>query len=191
MILTNVSDTIHADSLALFALDIEIVLADITKPEKSNMLISTWPVTSSVTSRSYFRPCLESVRTRLSNGAWIVEIGLVVWEITGGSIRPPHTHTTECVTRQSPTGRGLTYFSQYRYLGFLIGNWVSALCASFMRLILRGHNRFFFCRYFCSFGQCVPNSYTPKVAAVVIIMNLADDHPDWTQLTSRARWLAI
>ena len=38
MILTNVSDTIHADSLALFALNIEIVLADITKPEKSNIL---------------------------------------------------------------------------------------------------------------------------------------------------------
>ena len=35
MILTDVSDTIHADSLALFALNIEILLADITKPEKS------------------------------------------------------------------------------------------------------------------------------------------------------------
>ena len=32
MILTNVSDTIHADSLALFALNIEILLADVTKP---------------------------------------------------------------------------------------------------------------------------------------------------------------
>ena len=34
MILTDVSDTIHADSLALFALNIEILLADVTKPEK-------------------------------------------------------------------------------------------------------------------------------------------------------------
>ena len=40
MILTNVSDTIHADSLALFALNIEIVLADVTKAEKLNIL--TW-----------------------------------------------------------------------------------------------------------------------------------------------------
>ena len=38
MILTNVSDTIHADSLALFPLNIEIVLADVTKHEKSNIL---------------------------------------------------------------------------------------------------------------------------------------------------------
>ena len=54
MILTDVSDTIHADSLALFALNIEILLADVTKPEKSNILTLTWPVTSSVTSRLIF-----------------------------------------------------------------------------------------------------------------------------------------
>ena len=41
MILTNVSDTIHADSLALFALNIEILLADGTKPKKSKILL--WP----------------------------------------------------------------------------------------------------------------------------------------------------
>ena len=34
MMFTNVSDTIHADSLALFALNIEIALADITRPER-------------------------------------------------------------------------------------------------------------------------------------------------------------
>ena len=34
MILTDVSDTIHADSLALFALNIGILLADVTKPRK-------------------------------------------------------------------------------------------------------------------------------------------------------------
>ena len=48
MILTDVSDTIHADWLALFALNIEILLADVTKPEKSKILTLTWPVTSSV-----------------------------------------------------------------------------------------------------------------------------------------------
>ena len=36
--LTKDDDTIHADSLVLFALNIEIWLADITKPEKSNIL---------------------------------------------------------------------------------------------------------------------------------------------------------
>ena len=36
IILTYVSDTIHADSLALFALNIEILLADVTKPEVKN-----------------------------------------------------------------------------------------------------------------------------------------------------------
>ena len=37
MILTNVKDTIHADSLALFEVNIDILLADVTKPEKSNI----------------------------------------------------------------------------------------------------------------------------------------------------------
>ena len=41
MILTDVSDTIHADSLALFALNIEIILADVTKPKKSKILTLT------------------------------------------------------------------------------------------------------------------------------------------------------
>ena len=36
-ILTNVRDTIHADSLALFEVNIDILLADVTKPEKSNI----------------------------------------------------------------------------------------------------------------------------------------------------------
>ena len=54
MILTDVRDTIHADSLALFALNTEILLADVTKPEKSKILTLTWPVTSSVTPGSIF-----------------------------------------------------------------------------------------------------------------------------------------
>ena len=52
MILTDVSDTIHADSLALFVLNIAILLADVTKPEMSNILTLTWPVTLLVTLRS-------------------------------------------------------------------------------------------------------------------------------------------
>ena len=89
MILTDVSDTIHADSLALFALNIEILLADITKPEKSKILTLTWPVTSSATSRPNFWPCTGSSRTGLSNGVWNLEIGPVVWEISGGGLCPP------------------------------------------------------------------------------------------------------
>ena len=52
MIFTNVRNTIHTDSLALFELNIAILLADVTKPEKSNILTLTWPVTSLVTPRS-------------------------------------------------------------------------------------------------------------------------------------------
>ena len=42
IILTNFSDTIHTDSLPLFELNIEIVLADVTKPEKSNIWPDLW-----------------------------------------------------------------------------------------------------------------------------------------------------
>ena len=52
MILINARDTTHADSLALFELNIAILLADVTKPEKSKILTLTWPVTSLVTPRS-------------------------------------------------------------------------------------------------------------------------------------------
>ena len=108
MILTDVSDTIHADSLALFALNIEILLADVTKPEKSKILTLTWPVTSSVTSGSNFWPCTGSSRTGLSNGVWNLEIGPVVWEISGGGpLGPPPPPPAGRVTNQTPAGRGL------------------------------------------------------------------------------------
>ena len=110
MILTDVSDTIHADSLALFALNIEILLADVTKPEKSKILTLTWPVTSSVTSGSNFWPCMGSSRTGLSNGVWNLEIGPVVWEISGGALWAPPPPEGR-VTIQTPAGRGL---SQWR-----------------------------------------------------------------------------
>ena len=100
MILTDVSDTIHADSLALFALNIDILLADVTKPEKSKILTLTWPVTSSVTSGSNFWPCTGSSRTGLSNGVWNLEIGPVVWEISGGGpLGPPPPQQDVLLTR--------------------------------------------------------------------------------------------
>ena len=51
MILKNDSDNNHADSLAMFTLNIEILLPDddLTKPEISNIPTLT-PVTSSMTS---------------------------------------------------------------------------------------------------------------------------------------------
>ena len=52
MMLTDVRDSIHADSLTLFELNIAILLADVTEPEKSNILTLTRPVTSLVTPRS-------------------------------------------------------------------------------------------------------------------------------------------
>ena len=41
MILTDVRNTIHADLLTLFALNIESLLADVTKAEKSKILTLT------------------------------------------------------------------------------------------------------------------------------------------------------
>ena len=46
----TLSNNIHADSLALLALDIKIVLADVTKPEKSNILTSDFDLTCDVIS---------------------------------------------------------------------------------------------------------------------------------------------
>ena len=45
------SDGLVLDSLPLFELHIEILLADVTKPEKLNILTLTWPMTSLVTTR--------------------------------------------------------------------------------------------------------------------------------------------
>ena len=74
VILKNVSDTIHADSLALFAINIEILLADVTKPEISNISILARPLTTSVTSRSNLTTFLESSRTGISNGVCIFSV---------------------------------------------------------------------------------------------------------------------
>ena len=91
-----------------FALNIEILLADVTKPEKSKILTLTWPVTSSVTSGSNFWPCKGSSRTGLSNGVWNLEIGPVVCEISGGGPLPPPPPAGR-VTNQTPAGRGLKF----------------------------------------------------------------------------------
>ena len=71
MILTNVSGTARADSLALFALNIENLFADINKPEKWN--ISTFDLTCSVTGDpEVIKICFSStVFPGLSNDALI------------------------------------------------------------------------------------------------------------------------
>ena len=86
---TNARDIIHADSLALFALNIEILLANVTKSEMSNIPTLTWPVTSSVISRLIFSSWLESLRTGLLNFV-NTYIGPVVWEITGRDDTAPN-----------------------------------------------------------------------------------------------------
>ena len=107
MILTDVSGTIHADSLALFAINIEILLADVTKPKKSKILILTWPVTSSVTSGSNFWPCTGSSRTGVPNGVWNLEIGPVVWEISGGAaLWPPPSPQQDLLLTRPQRGEG-------------------------------------------------------------------------------------
>ena len=91
MILTDVSDTIHADSLALFALNIEILLADVTKPQKSKIWLwpdlwrHQWPPGSNVW------PCTGSSRTGLSNGVLNLEIGKSssLGDLRRGPLAPP------------------------------------------------------------------------------------------------------
>ena len=72
-------------------LNIAILLADVTKPEMSNILTLTWPVTSLVTPRSIKFVFSRQFFPGLSNAAWIFRIGLVVSEIRGGGleIAPP------------------------------------------------------------------------------------------------------
>ena len=61
---------------------------------KSRKFWLTWPVTSSVTSGSNVWRCTGSSRTGLSNGVWNLEIGPVVWEISGGPLGPPPSRTS-------------------------------------------------------------------------------------------------
>ena len=81
--LINVRDTNHADSLALFEINIEILLVDVTKPEKSN--IPTLNLTCDVTGDpEVIKICFSlTVFPGLSNSAWILWIAPVVSEIRG------------------------------------------------------------------------------------------------------------
>ena len=102
LILTNVRYAIHGDLITLFALNIDILLAKLIKPEKTKILTLTWPVTSSVTSKSNVLRYSESSRPGLSNGVWNLEIVPVVWKISGGGLYPPNQDAS-----QTPSGRGL------------------------------------------------------------------------------------
>ena len=92
----------------LFALNIEILLVDVTKPEKSKILTLTWPLTSSVTSRSNFWPCTGSSRTyraiewRLKFGNQSSSLG----DLRGPFAPPPPPAGR--VTNQTTAVRGLT-----------------------------------------------------------------------------------
>ena len=101
---TNVRHSIHADSLTLFELNIDIVLADVTKPEKSNILTLTWPVTSLVTQRS-----LKRRIPGLSKAAWILIIGPVVSEFRGreGGLEIALPPVGRVIKIPTPVGRGL------------------------------------------------------------------------------------
>ena len=71
MILTNVRDTIRADSLALFEVNIDILLADVTKPEMRKVKHLYFYLTCDVTGdpeviKIYF---LSTVFPGLSNAA--------------------------------------------------------------------------------------------------------------------------
>ena len=79
--------------MALFALNIEILLADVTKSEKSKILTLTWPVTSSVTSRSNFWPCtvvhVQGYRMAFEIWKSVQYLG----DLRGGPLGPPPAGT--------------------------------------------------------------------------------------------------
>ena len=89
MILTDVSDTIHADSLTLLcSKHINFTRRCHQAREVEN---SDFDLTCDVISdlRVNFFTLYGSSRTGLSNGVWNLEIGLVVWEISGGGALGP------------------------------------------------------------------------------------------------------
>ena len=63
-----------------------------------------------------FWPCTGSSRTGLSNGVWKLEIGPVVWEISGGALCPPPPAGR--VTNQTTAGRGLNEIHPYKTTQF-------------------------------------------------------------------------
>ena len=85
MLLTNASDTIHADSLALFALNIEITITRRCHQAR-NVKHFDFDLTCDVTGDlEVIKICFPlTVSPGLSNAAWICRVGPVVSEIRGG-----------------------------------------------------------------------------------------------------------
>ena len=88
-------------------LNIAILLADVTKPEMSNILTLTWPVTSLVTPRSIKFVFLRQFFPGHSNTAWIFRIGPVVSKIRGGARNSPPPSGARY--KNTPVGRGLIF----------------------------------------------------------------------------------
>ena len=84
MILTNVRDTIRADSLAFFELNIEILLTDVTQARKVEHF--DFDLTRDVTGDpEVIKICFPStIFPGLSNASCIFRIGPVVSESRGG-----------------------------------------------------------------------------------------------------------
>ena len=84
MISTNVRGTTHADSLALFVLNIDIFLTNLIKSEFDMIF---WRI-NDIQLKLYNLFGSERSRAGLWNGVWISKNGPVVWEITGWAIGP-------------------------------------------------------------------------------------------------------
>ena len=91
MMLLNVRDTIHADSLALFELNIESLLADASATSRCHQARKVehfdFDLTCDVTGDpEVIKICFPStVFPELLNAAWLFRVGPVVSEILGGS----------------------------------------------------------------------------------------------------------
>ena len=106
MILKDVCNTTHADSLALFALNIEILLADVTKPKKTNILTLSFDLTCDVISD--LRVKLLTLYGRFTYRAieWRLKFGNQSSSL--GDLRAFGPPPAGRVTNQTPAGRGLS-----------------------------------------------------------------------------------
>ena len=73
--------------------------------QSPKILTLTWPVTSSVTSRSNVWPCTGSFRTGLSNGVWNLKIGPVVGR-SQGAFAPPLLPQRDVLLTRPQRGEG-------------------------------------------------------------------------------------
>ena len=105
LILTHISNTTHADSLGLFALNINIVLANVTKPKIRTFWLwpdlwrHQWPLGH--ISHHVWKVHVQGYRMTLHFGNRSSSLR----DHGGGGDTPP----TECVTRESSTGGGFGY----------------------------------------------------------------------------------